>query len=90
MRDALRGSWYLLVTSLIGIAWASFLLSLLATGVGTLVVVVGAFVLIATTRLIDWVETIEVSRAARFLRAEVASSAPGVTGRSRPTECTLC
>ena len=52
MRDVFRSTWYLLVTSVMGIAWATCLLSLLATGVSTLVVVIGAFVLIATARLL--------------------------------------
>ena len=75
MSETLRGSWYLLVTSVIGIAWASTLVSLLATGVGTLVVVVGAFILLVTPRLVHWIEDVEVARAARFLHTEVPTSA---------------
>ena len=75
MREALRASWYLLVTSVIGIAWATLLVTLLATGVGTLIIVIGVFVLIATARLVHWVETEEVERAARFLHTEPPTSA---------------
>ena len=74
MSETLRGTWYLLITSVIGIAWASALVSLLATGVGTLVIVVGAFILLVTARLVHLVEDAEVARAARFLRTEVAGS----------------
>ncbi len=74
MRDTLRATWYLLVTSVVGIAWASLLVSLLATGVGTLVIVVGAFILMATARLVHLVEAAEVGRAARFLHAEVPTT----------------
>ncbi len=71
MRRAISASWYLLVTSVVGIAWASLLVSLLATGLGLLLVVVGAFVLIATARLVRWVDDTEIRRAARFRRSEV-------------------
>ncbi len=75
MRDALRGSWYLLVTSVVGIAWASLLLSLIAAGIGTLIVAIGAFVLIGTAELVHRVEDAEVERAARFLATEMPRSA---------------
>ncbi|MDJ0770112.1 MAG: sensor domain-containing protein [Ilumatobacter sp.] len=76
MREALRGTWYLLVTAVVGIAWASCLVSLLAAGIGLLVVVVGVFVLIATADLIRWIDDAEVVRAARYLRTERPTGRP--------------
>ena len=76
MRRAISASWYLLVTSVVGIAWASLLVSLLATGLGLLLVVVGAFVLIATARLVRWVDDAEIRRAARFRHSEALAPPP--------------
>ncbi len=72
MREAARSTWYLLVWSLVGIAWGSVLVSLLATGLATLVIVVGGFVLIGTARATRWVERHEAEQAVRFLGGDAA------------------
>lgn len=80
MRDGLRSCTYLMVGSVLGLMWATALIVLLAVGVSTIVLIIGAPILVATARLVEFVAAHGVGRAARQLRIDL----PPTTGAPSP------